>query len=308
MPLTPPVVNNKLLAGIIFFICGLSPVWSQSDSQTAMSDIFFLDLGIVIEPVTGREKYSRLIESPSEEVTFRINKIKSGAVYMATSKEMMGTLDRINLRIASLEQSFHAQMERLQRENEELRGILEEMKNTPPIMLSKPYQSQLSTAKIPESPRTAIKEEIGESLTVATPPAARAFPPIVSKTKFDQAEYMSGVFAYQREDFVAALQHFNRLKTGNVSPRTRANILYWTADAHQHLAEYDEAMQLLDQLLVMGKTDRRDDALVQKGLLYRKLGQEDLALLAFEKLVSDYPSSEYVKLARMELKKAEMIP
>ncbi len=200
-------------------------------------------------------------------------------------------------------------MERLQRENKELRDILEEMKNTPPIMLSEPYRNQLSTAERPESPvTTAIKEETGESLTVAAPPTVRASQPVVSKPKFDQAEYMSGVFAYQREDFTAALQHFNRLKTDMVSLRTRANVLYWTADAHQHLAEYDTAMQLLDQILVMGKTDRRDDALVQKGLLYRKLGQEDQALLAFEKLVSDYPSSEYAKLARMELKKAEMIP
>ena len=310
MPLKPPAVK-QLLAGVVALLAGvISPAWSQGESQTRMSDIFFLDLGIVIEPVTGKEKYSRLIESPSEEVKFRINKIKSGAVYMATSKEMMGTLDRINLRIASLEQSFHAQMDRLQRENKELRGILTDMRNAQPTVLAVIENNrEPKSAKLEKTP--PVNREQPAADFTETAPINRPLPdsrPPATVPKFDQAGYMSGVFAYQREDFTTALEHFYKLDIIGVSQRTQANILYWTADAHQHMAQYDEALQLLNRILAMGKTGRRDDALVQKGLLYRKLGQEDLALLAFEKLVADHPTSEYVKLARMELKKAEMVP
>ncbi len=305
MPLKPPAVK-QLLAGIVILLgCGTSLSWGQGEPQTTMADIFFLDLGIVIEPVTGKEKYSRLVESPSEEVKFRINKIKSGAVYMATSKEMIGTLDRINLRISSLEQSFHAQMDRLQQENEELRGILEDMRNSQPIGLT-----VIDNNQEPETAQPVHQEQPAGDFTEDKPvdqPLPDSQPPVVTP-KFDQAEYMSGVFAYQREDFTTALEHFNKLEITAVSQRTKANILYWTADAYQHLAQYDVALRRLDQILSLGKTGRRDDALVQKGLLYRKLGQEDLALVAFEKLVVDYPASEYVKLARMELKKAEMVP
>ena len=44
-------------------------------AQTAPgSEIFFLDLGIAIEPSSGSEKYSRTIDKPSEEVTFKVKK------------------------------------------------------------------------------------------------------------------------------------------------------------------------------------------------------------------------------------------
>ena len=306
MQLTPPVCLVRPLAGVILLFCCLSLLGAQGAPPAMIADIFFLDLGIVIEPVTGKEQYSRLIESPSKEVKFRINKVKSGSVYMTTSKEMMGTLDRINLRIASLESSFHAEMNRLQHENEELRVILTEMRNS--SRSPAPKVTQPITENIVETPETnrenlepvsAEPKTIEQSVTVA---------PENKIVRFDQTEYMAGVFAYQRENFAAALEHFSRLVMNDVSLRTKANVLYWQADSHQRLAHYDTALNILDEIMVLGKTDRHDDALIQKGLLYRKIGQEEQALFAFGELVDKYPGSEYIKLARMELKKAEMVP
>ena len=48
---------------------------------------------------------------------------------------------------------------------------------------------------------------------------------------------------------------------------------------------------------------RIDDALIKKGLLHRKLGDENLALAAFNDVVLEHPNSEYLRLAQMELKK-----
>ena len=49
-----------------------------------------------------------------------------------------------------------------------------------------------------------------------------------------------------------------------------------------------------------------DDDLIKKGLLHRKRGEIDKSLVAFNELVKSYPKSEYVKLARMEIKRAEI--
>jgi len=48
--------------------------------------------------------------------------------------------------------------------------------------------------------------------------------------------------------------------------------------------------------------------LIQKGLLYRKTGQENLALETFSMVVNQFPESDYLRLAQLELKKAELIP
>ena len=76
------------------------------------------------------------------------------------------------------------------------------------------------------------------------------------------------------------------------------------ADSHQRLGQYDDALNLLERIMEFGDL-RIDDALIKKGLLHRKLGDENLALAAFNDVVSEHPNSEYLRLAQMELKKID---
>ena len=79
----------------------------SAQSNVTISEVFFLDLGIVIEPSTGDEEYNRIVESPSEEINFQVKKAKSGSIYMAASSEMLASLERINNRIAKLNKRLH---------------------------------------------------------------------------------------------------------------------------------------------------------------------------------------------------------
>ncbi len=102
-----------------------------AQETTPLSEIFFLDLGIVIEPPKGSETYSRLVQQPSEEVSFKIKKVESGSIYMASSKELLSTLNRINTRIERLENSFQTEMTALKRDNLDLRHTLAEIQQSP---------------------------------------------------------------------------------------------------------------------------------------------------------------------------------
>ena len=84
----------------LFFVSFLSVITAQS--STSLSEVFFLDLGIVIEPSIGNESYNRVVEAPTEEIAFQIKKAASGSIYMAASSEMLASLDRINDRITLL--------------------------------------------------------------------------------------------------------------------------------------------------------------------------------------------------------------
>jgi outer membrane protein assembly factor BamD (BamD/ComL family) len=121
---------------------------------------------------------------------------------------------------------------------------------------------------------------------------------------FNKAVYMTAIFAYQREDYEDALGYFSRLNTSLASNKDKENILYWMADSHQRLGQYDDALSLLERIMEFGDL-RIDDALIKKGLLHRKLGDENLALAAFNDVVSEHPNSEYLRLAQMELKKID---
>tara|TARA_A100000164_G_scaffold225998_1_gene200308 strand:+ start:2868 stop:3710 length:843 start_codon:yes stop_codon:yes gene_type:complete len=278
---------NKKLIKFFSHISFIAAVANSSSyaQETPLSEIFFLDLGIVIEPSKGDESYTRKIDKPSEEVSFKIKKVESGSVMMASSKELLSTLDRVNERLNNLEKSFQTEMQALHDKNAELATALDNINNfnfyeDEPGLVEKNIllpNKQKNTNKIVEKVKMPI---------------------------FNKAVYMTGVFAYQREDYEDALEYFSRLNTSIASNEDKENIFYWMADSYQRLGQYDDALNLLEKIMEFGDL-RIDDALIKKGLLHRKLGDEDLALAAFNDVVLGHPNSEYLRLAQMELKKID---
>jgi TolA-binding protein len=277
---------NPLIKGLtILTIAGLLP----AQETTPLSEIFFLDLGIVIEPSRGFETYSRLVKKPSQEVSFKIKKVESGSIYMASSKELLSTLGRINTRIKRLENSFQTETTALKQENVKLRNTLAEIQQSQKN-INRPKDIVLEPTK-ETKPFTEIVENL--SLTKST---AKPVP------VFNHSTYMTGVFAYQREDYHTALNKFLELHLDDAPKKTTENILYWMADAYQQTGQYDKSLSLLNTITTTGVL-RIDDALVQKGLLHRKMGDENLAMIAFSDVVSQHPNSEYLRLVQLELKK-----
>lgn len=275
--------NNKFkkinYSVITYILLISSPIIAQ---ETPLSEIFFLDLGIVIEPAKGNESYSRVVDKPSEEVSFKIKKVESGSLLMASSKELLSTLDRVSNRLDKLEKSFQSEMEIMHKKNTELSFALEQLNN----FNANEEKINLVENKIPIIKNNKVK--VSE--------------PINQIPIFNKAVYMTAVFAYQREDYKDALAYFSRLNTNTASNQEKENIYYWMADSHQHLGQYDKALILLEKIMQFGDL-RIDDALVQKGLLHRRLGDENLALAAFNDVVLDHPESEYLRLAQMEIRK-----
>ena len=259
----------------ILFIALIGALGAQEKN---LAEIFFLDLGIVIEPAKGSETYSRRVKKPSKEVTFKIKKVESGSVYMASSQELISTLGRINNRIKKLENSFHTEMGLLRDQNIQLRQAL---------VNSEPQEK-------------LVKNELHLERTFDSIPLKQAPKEIKA---FNHSLYMSGVFAYQREEYKAAIEKFLSLQLDTAPKKTAENILYWLADSYHQDKQYKKALELLNQITTTG-TLRIDDALVQKGILYKKMGNEEEALLAFSNVVLQHPDSEYLRLAQMELKKS----
>jgi len=272
----------------------------SAQSNATISEVFFLDLGIVIEPSTGEEKYNRVVESPSEEINFQVKKAKSGAIYMAASSEMLASLERINNRIAKLESSFQEKLFDLQQENELLKNMITDI-NKRPSMVNE----------------VASKLEVEREVSLISPIKDQAEPLVILKSnnkkqpeklieEFNSKDYMAGVFAYQQDNFQLAIQYFANLHLINADKNVSDNVIYWMADSYQQLGDIDNAIIYLDMVIEKNNSEHIDDALIKKGLLHRKRGEKDQSLVVFNKLVNNYPKSEYVKLARMEIKRAEI--
>jgi len=278
--------------GILFSI----PIYAQQSSPSSLSEIFLLDLGIVIEPEMGNETYSRRIETPSQEVNFRIKKVHSGSIYMAASEELLTAIDRINVRISDMETSFKNELMALRDENKELKTVLAN------------YQPIREKPKKPFVLTTSPDPQLENDITIGSLPEVNSIQiePIPLEKTFNQRTYMAGVFAYQREDFTSALKYFAKLHLELASLEITDNVMYWTADAYQQVHDYQKALDTINKILENHNSYRIDDALVKKGLIHKRMGHLDLAMQAFGRVVKEYPNSEYTRLASMELKRVEM--
>jgi TolA-binding protein len=289
----------------LFLFYFLSIITAQSTAS--ISEVFFLDLGIVIEPSVGNESYNRIVESPTEEIAFQIKKAQSGSIYMAASSEMLASLDRINDRITLLEKSFEQKISGLQDENKILKDMMMDI--------------NIGHTEVTINPEQSMAENPVELLTESNedpkPLDLESKTPLVSETvelpvitpvipSFNQQDYMAGVFAYQREDFPMALDYFSNLVLDKSTKDIINNVLYWMADSYQQIGDFNNALISLEKILTDPDSDHLDDALIKKGLLHRKLGQTEESLIVFNQLVNNFPRSEYAKLARMEIKRAEI--
>ena len=289
----------------LFFVSFLSIITAQS--SVPISEVFFLDLGIVIEPSMGNESYNRIVEAPTEEISFQIKKAQSGSVYMAASSEMLASLDRINDRIALLEKSFQQKISGLQEENNILKDMIMEINIGPPEVTVDPGKSMVQN---PVELLTVSKENPKQVGTESKTPLVSETVELLVSTpaipSFSQQDYMAGIFAYQREDFSMALDYFSNLVLDKSTKEIVNNILYWMADSYQQIGDFNNALISLEKILIDPDSDHLDDALIKKGLLHRKLGQTEESLIVFNQLVNNFPRSEYAKLARMEIKRAEI--
>jgi len=74
MDLRSEVISHPWIQLLSIFVLFFTISVSSAQNQESISDIFFLDLGIVIEPSDGSESYSRVVARTSDEVKFRVKK------------------------------------------------------------------------------------------------------------------------------------------------------------------------------------------------------------------------------------------
>jgi len=301
--------GKRLVLNIVLVLVVVPLLIGQSQlSQPAEGEIFFLDLGIAIEPPTGKEAYSRLIETPSQEIKIKIKKAESGAIYMAASQEVLELLKSIQERIDQLEDTFSKEADLIQSENKELKDIIADITNPP---LRKPERPEVFI----QTSNGFVDNSSFEDVNVETVFSILEMPPPMllpkqnrntAQQQFSQLVYMSAVFAYQREEYKEALNYFLALSFAGANQWTVGNVLYWMADCYRQGKEYNSALIMLDKILVMENPKRATDALIQKGLIYRTLGKEELAMIMFRDLLDEYPESDYARLVGMELNSVEL--
>lgn len=116
-----------------------------------------------------------------------------------------------------------------------------------------------------------------------------------------QAMYDSALRLYHAKEPRRSLDAFASFLQTYPQTDLSDNAEYWTGESYYMVEEFPEALEAFRQVFNHSFTDKYDDAQLKVGMTLRHLGRRDEAITAFRELLSKYPDSQYVELARRYL-------
>ncbi len=122
-----------------------------------------------------------------------------------------------------------------------------------------------------------------------------------SATGSFKEEYNIALSEYNSRNYKSAINRFQTLLSRDYNNSLSDNCQYWIGESYYGLANYNQAIVEFTKVFSFNKSNKFDDAQLKLGLCYYRLGDKQKAREEFERLVSDYPNSEYVGKAKQYL-------
>ena len=278
---------------------------SVAFAQTQGEDVFFLDMGIAIEPQKGTDKTSRLKKQSYNIESKNIVRNKEGrSIYMAATSEVFSSLDKINDQVADIENAFASKLLALEIENSRLRdqvNSLNQKMNSEIINLDNENINLTMPIEIASDP-VEISQNVIDMIDVDLPSDKLEKSAVGGSTVFDMALYTRGVILYNDEQYDKCIKHLQSLSLDGVSKRTSSNILILLAESYENIGRYKQALNCLHKLSELDIDKYSDLVLIKQGIIYRNIGMKDEAKEFFQSILNTFPSSKYVSFAQEEIK------
>ncbi len=117
-----------------------------------------------------------------------------------------------------------------------------------------------------------------------------------------QAAYQRALRQYRDRNFAVAMDLFAEIILKAPHSEWADNAQYWRAECLYGLERYRQALAEFTKVFAYENTQKADDAQFKIGRCYVALGETERAHAAFNKLLAEYPDSEYADMARQQLR------
>ncbi len=132
--------------------------------------------------------------------------------------------------------------------------------------------------------------------TADAAPAKRSFEGVTSPE--DMRVYEAAVAAVKTGRFQEAVPKFESLLKFSVKEDYAPNCRHWLGLAFFGLKEYTAALEQFNGVFAFKFSSKKDDAQLMIAQCYEKMGDRKKAKAEYQKLVTTYPASEFVKRAK----------
>jgi len=114
-------------------------------------------------------------------------------------------------------------------------------------------------------------------------------------------DYQNALSEYYNRNYKVAIQSFEELLARNATSSLSDNCRYWIGECYYGMGNFNQAIIEFHKIFQFSNSNKMDDAQLKLGICHWRLGDHNRARQEFERLLSDYPDSEYVEKARQFL-------
>jgi len=139
-----------------------------------------------------------------------------------------------------------------------------------------------------------LEMRLRESQMPAPPPPA---------PKDMSSPYADALAQYRTRDFSGAMLKFERLLQAGVQDDLSDNCHYWIGECLYGMGKYSDAIHHFETVLGFPNSEKKDDAMLMIGNSHAAAGNKSAANDAYNRLISSYPASPYVKKAQEKMGK-----
>jgi|GEM_PF-350146 len=109
--------------------------------------------------------------------------------------------------------------------------------------------------------------------------------------------YQQALKHHYNKDYSRSIQTFRALLNAQPDHRLASNCQYWIGESFNAMGRHSEAIAAFNKVLNYNSSYKLDDALIMSGIVNLKIGNENDARQNFQRLVSNFPDSEYAPKA-----------
>lgn len=160
-------------------------------------------------------------------------------------------------------------------------------------------KQQLEAMAIENRNLTARAAELETRMKDAAQPKT---PVVVPRAAVDVSSGYAGALGlYRKRDYNGAIQQFEALLSSGIEQGLQDNCHYWIGESYYGLRKFNDAISRFQTVIAGPLSNKKDDAQLMIGKSYAAQGNTTAAREAFNKLITDYPSSKYIRAAQAEL-------
>ena len=112
-----------------------------------------------------------------------------------------------------------------------------------------------------------------------------------------KADYENALAEYNARNYKQAIGMFEELLSRSATNSLSDNCQYWIGECYYGLSNFNQAIIEFTKVFSFSNSNKMDAAQLKLGLCYWRLGDKQKAREEFERLISDYPQSEFIDKA-----------